>query len=211
MSTAASADETRTQLADLLARTGLGDRQAFAQLYQRTSGSLFAIILRIQRDRAQAEELLQELYVSVWQGAGGFDAARAHPMTWLTQVARNRAIDSLRRAKARPQTEGFQSRGDDLDDPYDDLPGDGPSALDLLDSAVEARRLDHCMHGLAPSQRQSLALAFFHGLSHGEVAEQLRQPLGTVKSWVRRGLMTLRTCLDAAVARETGGTAQHGG
>ena len=82
--------------------------------------------------------------------------------------------------------------------------------LELLDSAVEARRLDQCMHGLAPSQRQSLALAFFHGLSHGEVAEQLRQPLGTVKSWVRRGLLTLRACLDAAVAREAGGTPQHG-
>lgn len=206
----AAAEDSRTALADLLARTGLGDRQAFAELYRRTSGSLFAVILRIQRDRAQAEELLQELYVSVWQGAGRFDAARAHPMTWLTQAARNRAIDSLRRAKARPQTETPMRDDGEAHGPGDDLPADGPTALELLDSAVEARRLDQCMHGLAPSQRQSLALAFFHGLSHGEVAEQLRQPLGTVKSWVRRGLLTLRACLDAAVAREAGGTPQHG-
>lgn len=213
MSSIAPVDDARQQLADLMARTGLGDRQAFAELYRRTSGSLFAVILRIQRDRAQAEELLQELYVAVWQGAGRFDAARAHPMTWLTQAARNRAIDSLRRAKARPQTVAPMGRDDDAGDtpdPGDDLPADGPSALELLDSAVEARRLDRCMHGLAPSQRQSLALAFFHGLSHGEVAEQLCQPLGTVKSWVRRGLMTLRACLDAAVAREAGSTPQHG-
>ena len=83
---------------------GLGDRAAFARLYERTSAHLFAVVLRIQRDRAQAEDLLQEVYVNVWRAAAGFDAAQSQPLTWLTSIARNRAIDSLRRAQAQPRS-----------------------------------------------------------------------------------------------------------
>jgi RNA polymerase sigma-70 factor (ECF subfamily) len=190
--------ERSRELAQLLARTGLGDRAAFARLYERTSGHLFAVVLRIQRDRAQAEDLLQEVYVAVWKAAAGFDAARAQPLTWLTSIARNRAIDSLRRAAAQPRLEST-TRADDDDE--------GPGPLDLLGRASEARLLAQCMEHLSPPQRQSVALAFFDGLSHAEVAEHLHEPLGTVKSWVRRALMTLKGCLERSVLRDRAGEA----
>ena len=197
--------ERSHELAALLARTALGDRAAFARLYERTSGHLFAVVLRVQRDRAQAEDLLQEVYVNVWRAAAAFDAARAQPLTWLTSIARNRAIDSLRRQQTQPQL--LSSTPDDEDD--DDSPDavaraadDAPGPLDLLDRASDARQLTHCMNGLSATQRQSLALAFYDGLSHAEVADHLRQPLGTVKSWLRRALQSLRQCLDQASSRD---------
>jgi RNA polymerase sigma factor (sigma-70 family) len=195
--------ERSRELGTLLSRTGLGDRRAFAELYERTSGHLFAVVLRIQRDRALAEELLQEIYVNVWKAASGFDAAQSQPLTWLTSIARNRAIDSLRRAGSQPQLVSA-SREDDDDRPDDTeaLADVAPGPLDLLSRASDARQITQCMEGLTPQQRQSVALAFFDGLSHAEVAEHLRQPLGTVKSWVRRALMTLKTCLERTVMQE---------
>jgi RNA polymerase sigma-70 factor (ECF subfamily) len=168
------------ELGELLARSGLGDRQAFATLYERTSGHLFAVVLRIQRDAAQSQ-----------------------PLTWLTSIARNRAIDSLRRAQTQPQTvSATREEDDDSPDAVEASADEGPGPLELLDRASEARQLSVCMEGLTPQQRQSVALAFFDGLSHAEVAEHLRQPLGTVKSWVRRALMSLKTCLERAVVRD---------
>lgn len=197
--------ERSLELAQLLARAGLGDRHAFTRLYERTSGHLYAVVLRIQRDRAQAEDLLQEVYVSVWKAAAGFDADRSQPLTWLTHIARNRAIDSLRRAGAQPRTQSLtREDDDDRPDPHEAMADDQPGPLDLLSQASDRRELAACLQGLTPAQRQSVALAFFDGLSHTEVAAQLRQPLGTVKSWVRRALMALRRCLDRAVLRDTG-------
>ena len=198
--------ERSRELSQLLARAGLGDRAAFARLYERTSGHLFAVVLRIQRDRALAEDLLQEIYVSVWKAAASFDAARSQPLTWLTHIARNRAIDSLRRAQAQPKLES-SARDDDDERPdiAEALADEGPGPLDLLGRASDARELGQCMQRLTPAQRQSVALAFFDGLSHAEVAEQLREPLGTVKSWVRRALMTLKGCLERSVVRDTAG------
>ncbi|QTN23200.1 sigma-70 family RNA polymerase sigma factor [Rhizobacter sp. AJA081-3] len=196
------------ELAQLLARAGLGDRAAFATLYERTSAHLFAVVLRINRDRAQAEDILQEVYVNVWRSAQSFDAAQSQPLTWLTSVARNRAIDSLRRAQSQPQIQtAFTSGGDDAEetDVYDQVADDSAGPLELLSRAADARALTHCMEGLSSQQRQSVALAFFDGLSHAEVADQLRQPLGTVKSWVRRALMALKGCLEAAVQRDMTG------
>jgi RNA polymerase sigma-70 factor (ECF subfamily) len=195
--------ERSRELGELLARSALGDRRAFATLYERTSGHLFAVVLRIQRDRSLAEDLLQDVYVSIWKAAAGFDAAQSQPLTWLTSIARNRAIDSLRRAQTQPQTVSTtRDEDDDSPDPMESSSDEGPGPLELLDRASEARQLSRCMEGLTPQQRQSVALAFFDGLSHAEVAEQLRQPLGTVKSWVRRALMTLKTCLERAVVRD---------
>jgi RNA polymerase sigma factor (sigma-70 family) len=196
------------ELAQLLARAGLGDRAAFATLYERTSAHLFAVVLRINRDRAQAEDILQEVYVNVWRSAQSFDAAQSQPLTWLTSIARNRAIDSLRRAQSQPQFQAAPtSGGDDAEetDVYDKVADDSAGPLELLSRASDARALSHCMEGLSSQQRQSVALAFFDGLSHAEVAEQLRQPLGTVKSWVRRALMALKGCLEAAVQRDVAG------
>ncbi|MBC7728341.1 MAG: sigma-70 family RNA polymerase sigma factor [Microbacteriaceae bacterium] len=192
--------ERSRELAAALSRSVLGDRTAFKRVYDLSSSHLFAVILRIQRDRDLADELLQEVYVSAWKAAASFDASRAQPMTWLTHIARNKAIDSLRRAQTQPRTESLQAGGDDDDRPdaqarlVDESPG--PAAL--LERASDARQLGHCMEGLSAPQRQSVALAFFDGLSHAEVADQLCQPLGTVKSWVRRALMTLKSCLEKA-------------
>ena len=197
--------ERSRELADLLSRTALGDRAAFAQLYDRTSGHLFAVLLRVQRDRALAEDLLQEVYVNVWRAAGGFDAARSQPLTWLTSIARNRAIDSLRRGQTQPQLVSTTRDADDDDDSPDALertPGEAPGPLELLARASDERQLTRCMAGLSATQRQSVALAFFDGLSHAEVADHLRQPLGTVKSWLRRALQSLRQCLDQSTARD---------
>lgn len=198
--------EKSRELAQLLARTGLGDRQAFARLYERTSGHLFAVVLRIQRDRALAEDLLQDIYVSVWKAAASFDAARSQPLTWLTHVARNRAIDSLRRAQSQPRTESLSAADDDEQpDPAEALASDEPGPLDLLNQASEKRELTQCLERLTPTQRQSVALAFYDGLSHAEVAAHLQEPLGTVKSWVRRALSTLKSCLDRAASNDTQG------
>lgn len=198
--------ERSRELSALLSRSGLGDRAAFARLYQLSSGHLLAVVLRIQRDRALAEELLQEIYVSVWKAAGSFDAARSQPLTWLTHIARNRAIDSLRRANAQPRLQS-SSRSDDDERPdiAESLPDEGLGPLELLGRASDARELSHCLDTLSPPQRQSVALAFFDGLSHAEVAAHLEQPLGTVKSWVRRALQSLKGCLERAVARDNEG------
>lgn len=196
--------ERSRELSQLLARSGLGDRAAFAQLYERTSAHLFAVVLRINRDRAQAEDLLQEVYVNVWRAAQSFDAAQSQPLTWLTSIARNRAIDSLRRKHTEPQTQPapLSPDADEERDVYDDVADTAPGPLALLSQASDARALARCMQGLSAQQRQSVALAFYDGLSHAEVAEQMRQPLGTVKSWVRRALMALKSCLESAVVRD---------
>jgi RNA polymerase sigma-70 factor (ECF subfamily) len=196
--------ERSRELSELLARAGLGDRAAFARLYERTSGHVFAVILRIQRDRAAAEDLLQEIYVSVWKAAASFDAARSQPLTWLTSIARNRAIDSLRRQNTQPRLESSTRDDDDeRPDAVEAQPDDAPGPLELLGRASEARELNTCLQHLSPPQRQSVAMAFFDGLSHAEIAEHLKEPLGTVKSWVRRALNSLRTCLERGVLRDT--------
>ena len=195
------------ELSGLVARVGLGDRAALATLYERTCSHLFAVVLRIHRDRAEAEDVLQEVYVNVWKSASSFDAARSQPLTWLTSIARNRAIDSLRRGQTRPQAQLFGiadgAEGEE-GSVYDNIADDAPGPLELLSRAADERSLAACMEGLNTLQRQSVALAFYHGLSHAEVAEQMRQPLGTVKSWVRRALQALRRCLQAAVERDNG-------
>ena len=198
------------ELSRLLGRAGLGDRAAFATLYERTSSHLLGVVLRIQRDRAQAEDILQEVYVNVWRAAQSFDAAQSQPLTWLSSIARNRAIDSLRRTQTQPKFRSTISSTtlDEETDVYDTVASDAPGPLDLLSRASDARALSSCMQGLSAQQRQSVALAFFDGLSHAEVAERMRQPLGTVKSWVRRALITLKGCLESAVQRDhtkTGG------
>jgi RNA polymerase sigma-70 factor (ECF subfamily) len=195
--------ERSQELARLLARAGVGDRAAFATLYERTSAHLLGVVLRIQRDRAQAEDILQEVYVNIWRAAQSFDAAQSQPLTWLTSIARNRAIDGLRRAQTQPQLQTSLPHPENEDfDVYDTVADDAPGPLDLLSRASDARALAACMESLSAQQRQSVALAFFDGLSHAEVALNMRQPLGTVKSWVRRALMSLKACLDTAAHRD---------
>jgi RNA polymerase sigma-70 factor (ECF subfamily) len=198
------------ELAQLLALTRLGDRAAFATLYRLTSAQLFGVVLRIQRNRAVAEEVLQEVYVKVWRSAGSYDSRLAQPLTWLTSIARHCAIDHLRRRQAEPATVSTtrsEPESGEERDLLDAVPADGDGPLEALQQASEARQLTACMRALSREQQQCLALAFYQGLSHAELAAHLVQPLGTVKSWVRRALMALKDCLAQAVGRE----AQEGG
>lgn len=199
MSAARSTEDASAALAAALARVSLGDRQALEQVYRLTRAHLFGVILRIQPDRGIAEDLLQDVYINIWRAAQGYDAARSQPMTWLIAIARNRAIDSLRRRKTEPQTVDLHADGDEEDDhPLERMASDDAGPLQLLEQAATAREVDHCMGALSAEQRQCLALAFYQGQSHSEVAEHLAQPLGTVKTWVRRALLSLRDCLGRA-------------
>ena len=182
-------------LAAALARVALGDQRAFAELYRQTGAHLYAVALRIVRDGAVAEEILQEAFVSVWHHAASYDAAKSQPITWLTSIVRNRCLDQLRRR----EIDTVNLAGDDDEDaPAWDPPSGGPTPVDLLLAGADARSVRDCVDTLEPGPKQAIALAFFQGLSHGELAAHLREPLGTVKSWVRRGLEKLRRCLDAA-------------
>lgn len=197
----APAADAAAALDHWMARTALGDREAFAALYQATSGTLLAVIARLVGDRPQAEDLLQEVYVTVWKSASSYSPALGRPMTWLMSIARNRAIDSLRRRQREPHTISRYAGGEDGQpdtDLLDQLPDPADGPLALLEQASTQLTLERCMQGLVEPQRESLALAYYDGLSHAEVAGQLAQPLGTVKSWIRRGLQTLRDCLDRA-------------
>lgn len=160
---------------------------------------LFGVALRILRRRDWAEEVLQESYVSVWRHAARYDRDKGAAMTWLIRIVRNQAYDWL--APSRPdnfeQLHGVAIDWLDDDSPAAGGPGDG-DPLASLGRAESGARLADCLRGLDAPQRQSLTLVFFHGLSHGDLARHLQQPLGTVKAWVRRGLKRLRLCLGAA-------------
>jgi RNA polymerase sigma-70 factor, ECF subfamily len=190
---AAAADRS-ARLAGLLSRVALADQRAFADLYRETSSHLYAVALRILRESAAAEEILQEAYVSVWHHAGTYVAAKSQPLTWLTSIVRNRCLDHLRRREIDTVTLSPDSE----DEPVHDIPAGGPTPAELLLSSAEAQSVRDCVDTLDAGPRQAIALAFFQGLSHAELAAHLREPLGTVKSWVRRGLERLKRCLDGA-------------
>ena len=191
---AAAADRS-AQLAALLARVALADQRAFAELYRQTSAHLYAVAVRIVRDGAIAEEILQEAFVSVWHYAATYDAAKSQPLTWLTSIVRNRCLDQRRRREV--DTVSLAPAADD-DAPAWDIAAEGPTPVELLLSGAQARSVRDCVDALDAGPKQAIALAFFQGLSHAELAAHLREPLGTVKSWIRRGLERLRRCLDAA-------------
>jgi RNA polymerase sigma-70 factor (ECF subfamily) len=189
---AADPQDRSARLAALLARVALADQRAFEQLYGQTSAHLYGVALRIVREPSLAEEILQEAYVSVWHHAGSYDAARSQPVTWLTSIVRNRCLDQLRRRDLDTVT----LSAEDEDEPAFDVADDGLTPADLLLRGAEARSVRECVETLEAGPRQAIALAFFQGLSHAELASHLREPLGTIKSWVRRGLERLKRCLD---------------
>jgi RNA polymerase sigma factor (sigma-70 family) len=190
----AETDNDRSaKLADLLARTALADQAAYAELYRLTAPHLYGVALRILREPAAAEDVLQEAYVSVWHHAGTYNAVKAKPKTWLTSIVRNRCLDQLRRRE--PDTVTMTRDEDEAELEFE---APGPTAVELLLAGAEANSVRDCVDRLDGGQKQAIALAFYQGLSHTELAGHLRQPLGTVKSWVRRGLERLKQCLESA-------------
>jgi RNA polymerase sigma-70 factor (ECF subfamily) len=187
---ATEADHTR--LAGLLAATALGDRRAFAELYQHTRSKLFAVSLRIVRERQIAEEVLQDSFVNIWNHAADYARVKSAPTTWMTAIVRNRSLDILRRS-------GWEES--DVDDRIASTvadPGATPDEAAL--ASADARAISRCMAELDSDQRQTIVLAFFHGMSHSELADHIAKPLGTVKTHIRRGLLRLKDCLAGHMA-----------
>lgn len=183
------------ELAGLIHQTAAGCHKSFEALYRRTCGRLYGIILRVNSDRSEAEEVLQETYVKVWYECKQFDPTKGQATHWLARIARNGAIDSLKRRSARPKRH-FAAASDE-DDPYAEFCSTQAGPLEILILRRRAAALEKSLRALPPEARDSLTLAFYGGLTYQEVACHLSRPVGTVKSWVRRSLVGLRTSLDA--------------
>ena len=179
-------DDERSRLAAALQRVAQGDRKAFHEVYRRTSAKLLGVCLRIFAEREEAEDVLQEVYVSVWHKAGQFDPARASPITWLVTMARNRAIDRLRARGRRIMTPL-----DTIGEPADE----SASALDCMIETEGETRIEYCLGRLSDGDATLIRTAFYEGATYSELAERSRQPLGTIKSRIRRAFLKLRECL----------------
>lgn len=178
-------------LCTLLAKTALGDRNAFKQLYDETSPQLLGLLISMLKHRDVAEDVLQDTFLKVWHRAGDYHADRGQVTTWMSSIARYRALDILR-------AQGVRRKRDQQQDPTEPLTTELAFALPETDSEVGAGdRLQDCIHELSEDQRQSIGLAFYRGFTHEELSAQLEVPLGTVKAWIRRGLQQLRRCLEA--------------
>jgi RNA polymerase sigma-70 factor (ECF subfamily) len=174
------------QLQELLRGCAAADQAALQRLYELVSPVLFACLTRILRRKALAEEALQDVFVSIWQRAGQFQSSRGRPMAWMMSIARYRAIDLLRRERLAPvSVPEVPELGEPLRDSDDDAPWLPAPGL-----------LERCLAMLTERQRYCLQLAFVGGNSHEDIARLTGSPLGTVKSWIRRGLQSLRQCLE---------------
>ena len=174
-------------LAELLPRIASGDRDALQQLYQASSAKLFGVCLRILSDREESEDVLQEVYLTIWRRADRFEAGRASVMTWISTIARNRAIDRLR-------ARGPLAYADQVDEM--EIEDDAPRAEALLEAAQDGAALRRCLSELDERTASAIRTAFYEGVTYEALAQRLETPLGTVKSWIRRGLLKLKGCLE---------------
>ena len=184
-----ASDTARAALVAAMQRLAAGERDALGEIYRATHVKLFGICLRILKDRKEAEDALQDVYVTLWRRAGRFDPERASPISWLATFARNRAVDRLRIGKVRSgavPVEAADTRADET-----------PLAVDQLIDAENAARIHGCLSKLEDPPREDIREAFLGGASYGELAARKDVPLGTMKSRIRRGLMKLRTCMEA--------------
>ena len=173
----------------LLAQVALGNREAFGALYRGTANRLFAICVRVLAERSEAEDALQEVFTTIWRKAAQFDATRATAMTWLAMIARNKAIDRLRALPAR-QSRASLELAEDVEDPQ-------ASPAQQAQAADARALLERCLERLEPRRRSLIRAAFFDGSTYEELAIRIQAPLGSIKSWIRRGLLQLRECLDS--------------
>ncbi|MFN6934478.1 MAG: sigma-70 family RNA polymerase sigma factor [Tsuneonella sp.] len=185
-----NADDARARLASAIVRLGAGDKTALDYVYRATSAKLFGICLRILGDRKEAEDTLQDVYLTLWRRADRFDPARASPITWVAVLARNRAIDRLRRIRTRGTAEPVDAAGEVADS--------APLAEQRMIEIEGDARIHHCLDALDDSQRTSIREAFFGGFTYADLADRLGVPLGTMKSRIRRGLAQLKICLEAS-------------
>jgi RNA polymerase sigma-70 factor (ECF subfamily) len=183
------AEAARSQLAAALVRVGTGDRAALRLVYQDSSAKLFGLLLRILKNRSEAEDVLQDVYVTVWRKAALFDPERASAITWMIAIARNRAIDRLRAGAVSRRTAPLEEAAEAKDE--------SPGALDMVVKAEQQARLGSCLGELEEKTSQAIRSAFLDGFTYEQLAERLCVPPGTMKSWIRRGLLKLRACLEA--------------
>jgi RNA polymerase sigma-70 factor, ECF subfamily len=183
------ADAARSrELAAALVRVAGGDRGALRLVYQETSAKLFGVCLRILKDRSESEDVLQDVYVTVWRKAASFDPGRASPITWMVAIARNRSIDRLRSRAAGGRLEPIEA-ADAVSDP-------APAALERVESAQQQQRLARCLEELDAQHARAIRAAFLDGATYEQLAARMNVPLGTMKSWIRRALLKLRACLE---------------
>jgi RNA polymerase sigma-70 factor (ECF subfamily) len=183
------ADAARSrELAAALVRVAGGDRAALRLVYQDTSAKLFGVCLRILKDRSEAEDVLQDVYVTVWRKADSFDPGRASPITWMVAIARNRSIDRLRSRAAGGRLEPIEA-ADVVSDP-------APAALERVELAQQQQRLARCLEELEARHATAIRAAFLDGATYEQLAARMDVPLGTMKSWIRRALLKLRACLE---------------
>jgi RNA polymerase sigma factor (sigma-70 family) len=181
-------ETNRSLIAAALARIPAGDRAALQIVYRLTSAKLFGVALRILGERSEAEDVLQEVYVTVWRKAADFDPNRASPMTWLIAIARNRAIDRLRATRRSRRMEPIEQAVEVADS--------APIADSVLEGAQDHARLHGCLEALATHERAAMRGAFFDGNTYEDLAARMNVPLGTMKSWIRRAMMKLKSCLE---------------
>jgi RNA polymerase sigma factor (sigma-70 family) len=184
----AAAATTSDLLTPIMHRIAAGEREALRQLYDATSAKLFGVCLRILSDREESEDVLQDVYVTIWRRADRFDGGRASVMTWVSTIARNRAIDRLR---ARGPM-AYAEQVDDLE-----IADGAASAETLLSAADDRHRLQGCLSQLDDRTEKVIRTAFFEGVTYEALAHRMDAPLGTVKSWIRRGLAKLKGCLES--------------
>jgi len=181
-------DQAAPSLDSLILATAEGDRAAFHSLYRLSASQLFGVILRIVRRRDRAEDVLQEAYLRIWSHAPDYRPEKGTPMAWMATIARNRALDWARR-RPEPLSLDAQADPDALGNPHQ-------ARLDWSEASADAKALKHCLDELPKEQRDCILLAHVQGYTHDEISSALATPLGTVKSWIRRGLLRLRDCLD---------------
>lgn len=179
-------DTERSKLIEALQQVAVRDRAALHLVYDMTSAKLFGICLRICADREAAEDILQDVYIKVWKRADRFDATRASPITWLCTIARNSAIDWCRTTR-RPTTLPQEAA--------EDIPDEARSADMLIEIEQDRRRLFDCLDQLDQQQNASIRAAFLDGLTYAQLADRMAVPLGTMKSWIRRGMQRLKECI----------------
>jgi RNA polymerase sigma-70 factor (ECF subfamily) len=182
------ADARRRALAAAINRIAAGDKAALRLVYAETSAKLFGVCLRILGERSEAEDVLQEVYLTVWRKAASFDESVASPITWLVAIARNRAIDRLRASGASRAALPIEAAADVADESM--------SAVERLEIDEDRARLRECLRELEQRQAAAIRAAFLDGFTYDELAAKASVPLGTMKSWIRRGLMKLRACLE---------------